>query len=119
MGRHVSGPNDINTRKLIRKLENTKILVFKEIASILKGARRARPEANLAHINRVVKDGDVIVVPGKVLGSGALEHKNVTIGALAWSESVAEKAKTAGAKLLSLPQILEQYPNGSNIRLVK
>jgi len=119
MGRAVTGPTDINTRKLIRQLENTKILVFKEIASILKSARRARPEANLAHLNRIVKDGDVVVVPGKVLGSGVLEHKNVTIGALAWSESVADKAKAAGAKLLSLPQIIEQYPNGSNIRLVK
>jgi large subunit ribosomal protein L18e len=119
MGRAVTGPTDINTRKLIRQLENTKILVFKEIASILKGKRRSRPEANLGHINRVVKDGDVIVVPGKLLGSGALEHKNVTIGALAWSESVAEKAKAAGAKLLSLPQMLEEYPKGSNIRLVK
>ncbi len=119
MGRHVSGPTDINVRKLVRQLENTKILVFKEIASILKSARRARPEANLAHLNRIVKDGDVIVVPGKLLGSGALEHKNVTIGALAWSESVAEKAKAAGVKLLSLPQLLEQYPNGANIRLVK
>jgi large subunit ribosomal protein L18e len=119
MGRHVTGPTDINTRKLIRQLENTKILVFKEIASVLKGNRRARPEPNLGHINRVVKDGDVIVVPGKLLGTGALEHKNVTIGALAWSESCIEKVKAAGAKLLSLPQMLEQYPKGSNIRLVK
>jgi len=107
------------TRRLIRQLENTKILIWKEVASILKAARRARPEANLAHINRIVKDGDVIVVPGKVLGNGALEHKNLTIGALAWSESCAEKAKAAGAKLLSLPQLLEEHPNGSNIRLVK
>ena len=119
MGRHVTGPTDINTRKLIRQLENTKILVFKEIASILKGNRRARPEPNLGHINRVVKDGDVIAVPGKLLGTGALEHKNVVLAALCWSESVAEKAKAAGAKLLSLPQLLEQYPKGSNIRLVK
>ncbi len=114
MGRHVSGPTSLPTRKLIRLLENTKISIWKEVATILKGARRARPEANLARINRVVNDGDVIVVPGKLLGSGALEHKNVTIGALAWSESVAEKAKAAGATLLSLPQLLEQHPKGSN-----
>ncbi len=118
MGRAVTGPTDINTRKLIRQLENTKILVFKEIASILKGARRSRPEANLAHLNRIVKDGDVVVVPGKVLGSGELKHK-IVLAALDWSESVAEKAKAAGASLITLPQMIEKYPNGSNIRLVK
>ena len=119
MGRSYTGPIDIKTRRLIRRLENTKISIWKEIAGILKHPRRARPETNLSHINRVVKDGDVIVVPGKVLGAGDLSKKSITIGALCWSESVEEKASTAGAKLLSLPQMLDQYPTGSNVRLIK
>ena len=118
MGRKLSGPQDINVRRLIRLLENTKINLWKEIAGTLKHARRVRPEANLGHINRVVKDGDIVIVPGKILGSGELEHK-ITIGALTWSESVVEKAKKAGAQLLSLPQMLEAYPSGSNVRIVK
>ncbi len=118
MGREVTGPQDINTRRVIRQLENTKISIWKDIATILKHARRSRPEANLGHINRVVADGDVIIVPGKVLASGELAKK-ITIGALSWSESAMEKAKKAGAKLLSLPQMLEAYPNGSNVRLIK
>ena len=119
MGRSYTGPQNINTRRLIRRLENTKINIWKIVASILKHPRRNRPETNLSHINRVVNDGDVIVVPGKVLGAGDLSKKSVTIGALCWSESVEEKVNTAGAKLLSLPQMLDQYPTGSNVRLIK
>jgi large subunit ribosomal protein L18e len=110
---------DINTRRLIRRLENTKINIWREIATILRRARRTRPETNLSHINRVVKDGDVVVIPGKILGAGDLSKKSITIGALCWSESVEAKLNTAGAKLLSLPQMLDQYPTGSNVRLIK
>lgn len=66
-----------------------------------------------------MKDGDVIVVPGKVLGAGELK-KSITLGALCWSESVEEKiSNAAGARLLSLPQMLDEYPSGSNVRLIK
>ena len=118
MGRNYTGPQDINTRRLIRRLENTKINIWKEIATILKHPRRARPETNLSHINRVVNDGDVIVVPGKVLGAGDLS-KRIIIGALSWSESVTTKTSNAGVKLLSLPQMLDEYPTGANVRLIK
>jgi large subunit ribosomal protein L18e len=118
MGRRVTGPQDINVRRLVRKLENTKILLWKEIADSLKHARRSRTEANLGHINRVVNDGDTIVVPGKVLGAGLLEHK-ITIGALTWSGSVKEKVEASGSQILSLSALMEANPAGSNIRIVK
>ncbi|MHA1794408.1 MAG: 50S ribosomal protein L18e [Promethearchaeota archaeon] len=118
MGRKVTGPLDINIRRLIRKLEKTKINIWKAVAESLKKARRVRVEANLGKINRFVRDGDVIVVPGKVLGTGLLEKK-ITIGALAWSEGAKGKVEASGSKLLDLEQMLESYPNGSNVKIMK
>lgn len=118
MGRKVTGPQDINVRRLIRKLENTKIKIWKNIANTLKKARRKRIEANIGRINRVTADGDVIVIPGKVLGSGILEKK-ITIGALTWSGSVEEKVESSGSKIMDLEAILEENPKGSNIKIIK
>ena len=118
MGRKVTGPQDINVRRLIRELENTKIKIWRVIADTLKKARRKRVEANIGRINRVTKDGDVIVVPGKVLGAGNLERK-ITIGALTWSEKAEKIVNDAGSSLITLDKMIEKYPNGSNVRIIK
>jgi large subunit ribosomal protein L18e len=117
MGRKVTGPQDINVRRLIRKLENTKIKIWRVIAETLKKARRKRVGTNIGKINRVTEDGDVIVVPGKVLGTGYLDRK-ITIGALAWSERAEKIVNDAGSKLMNLEQMMEEYPNGSNVRII-
>jgi len=118
MGRKVTGPQDFNVRQLIRTLENTKISVWKVVADTLKKARRSRVEANIGRLNRITADGDVIVIPGKVLGTGPFDRK-ITIGALAWSASVEEKIKAAGSKIMDLHALVESYPSGSNVKLIK
>ncbi len=105
-------------RRLIRALENTKISVWKIVAETLKKARRSRVEANVGRLNRITSDGDVIAIPGKVLGTGNFERK-ITIGALAWSASVEAKIKAAGSKIMDLEKLVESYPSGSSVKLVK
>lgn len=117
MGRKITGPQDINVRKLIRSLENTKVSIWKTIAASLKKARRARAEINVGDINRIVNDGDVIAVPGKVLSSGVLERK-VTIGALGWSEAAMEKINASGSTIVTLDRLASDNPAGSNVRIV-
>ncbi|MHA1372480.1 MAG: 50S ribosomal protein L18e [Promethearchaeota archaeon] len=118
MGRKVTGPLDINVRRMIRTLEKTKIRIWRTIAEQLRKPRRQRVEANLGHINRVTKPDDIIVVPGKVLGAGRLEKK-VTIGALAWSKSAEKLISESGSTIMSLQELLEKYPSGSNIKIIK
>ncbi|MBD3185188.1 50S ribosomal protein L18e [Candidatus Bathyarchaeota archaeon] len=117
MGRKVTGPQDINVRRIIRQLENTRIKVWKEVASYLKKARRKRVEANLGRINRITNDGEVIVIPGKLLGTGMIDKK-ITIGALSWSKGAKRKAEEAGITLLELSDIVKQNPSGANVKLV-
>ncbi len=74
------------------KLERKKAKIWKAVAWDLKKNFR---EVNLAKINRYTKDGDVVIVPGKVLGYGDLDHK-VTVVAYAFSKSALEKINKKG-----------------------
>ncbi|MCD6414850.1 MAG: 50S ribosomal protein L18e [Candidatus Diapherotrites archaeon] len=60
-------------------------------------------EVNIWEINKHTKKGEVIVVPGKVLGDGVLEHP-IKIAAKAFSESAKEKIVKAGGKIITLEE---------------
>ena len=78
---------------------------------------RKRRIVNLSKINRYTKENDIIVVPGKVLGSGNLEHK-VTIAAYKFSNSAKEKIKKAGAKMIPLLELSNESPKGKRIKII-
>ena len=50
------------------------------VANLLLKPRRKKVAVNLTKINKLTKANDSVIVPGKVLSSGELEH-NVTIAA--------------------------------------
>jgi len=86
---------DENLRALINKLSKQKAPVFKALAMELSRPRRIRREVNLLRINRFTKAGDSVVVPGKVLSLGELDHK-VDVFALGFSTAAREKINKVG-----------------------
>src|SRR6266545_3135948 len=58
--------------------------IWGDLAERLRGPSRSWAEVNLSRIARVAPKGATIVVPGKVLGSGALPHA-VTVAAVSFS----------------------------------
>jgi large subunit ribosomal protein L18e len=116
MSHRTTGPSDYHIRKLIRDLHKTKTRIWKKISRKLSSPRRNRVEANLYRINKRTKDGDTIVVPGKVLGIGELERK-ITIACLNYSESVLPKVEASGSSLITIRQLLEQNPKGSGVKV--
>ncbi len=70
-------------------------------------------EVNLNKINRNTKEGDVVVVPGKVLGYGDLDHK-VTVVAYSFSNSAFEKINKKGKAVK-----LDEFANEGKVRGVK
>lgn len=85
------------------------------VASILVRPRRQNITISLQKLDKKTKDGEVIVVPGKVLATGELTKK-ITIGAFSFSGSV--KAKAKNAKMLSLEQMAETYKTGTGVRII-
>lgn len=70
----------------------------------------------MERINRVCKDNDNIIVPGKVLGSGDLDKK-LTVSAFAFSESSMEKINKKG-KTMSIHELMKKNPEGKGVRII-
>lgn len=116
MSHRITGPSNYYTRKLIRDLWKTKKRIWRQLSKKLSGPRKNRLEANLYRINKKTKENDVIVIPGKVLANGDLDHK-ITIACLTSSEAAKNKIEVSGSKLLTIEELLQQNPEGKNIKI--
>lgn len=74
-------------------------------------------EINIDHLSRVTKKNDVVVVPGKVLGGGMIDHP-VIIGAKMFSQSAQKKITNARGKCMTLENLIAKYPDGKGLRLL-
>ncbi|THE63351.1 50S ribosomal protein L18e [Salinadaptatus halalkaliphilus] len=90
--------------------------VWQDVADRLEKPRRTHAEVNLGRIDRYAREEETVVVPGKVLGSGALQ-KSVTVAAVDFSSSAETKIDQVGDPV-SLEQLLEENPDGSDIRVI-
>ncbi len=72
---------------------------------------------NLGRIERHALEDETVVVPGKVLGSGALRTE-VTVAAVDFSGSAETKIEQVGEPI-RLEQALERNPSGSDVRVVR
>lgn len=91
--------------------------IWRAVAEELLKSRRRRRAINISRINRYTNPGDCVVVPGKVLGAGTLEHP-VTIAALGFSKTALEKIQRAGGKAISIFDLLRENPRGSDVKII-
>ena len=91
--------------------------LWRRIALDLEKPTRQRRIVNLSKISRYTKENEVIVVPGKVLGSGALDHK-LTISAFQFSDQAKEKIEKAGARIVPLLELSKENPDGKKLRII-
>ena len=116
-----TGPTNFFLRRLINNLkkqankENAK--VWLEVAYYLSKPTRQRPEVNLIKIEKVAKEGETIIIPGKLLAGGDL-NKNVTIVYWRASDSAIKKLDKKGIKHYNIEEYLKINPKGSNTRII-
>jgi len=91
--------------------------IWKDIAERLAKPKRLYAEVNVSKIQRYAKEGETIIVPGKVLGGGKIT-KPVTVAALSFSETARKKIIEAGGKCLTIKELLEMNPTGSGVRIM-
>lgn len=91
--------------------------IWRDIASRLEKPSRNWAQVNVSKLESVVRDGENVVVPGKLLGSGDLSKPYTVI---AWKASASAKAKVAaaGGKVLTLKEGLESFPKGEKCRIL-
>lgn len=112
---------NIVVRKTIRELRKAanqnNAAIWDYVAELIERPRRLRFAVNVSKINRYTKPGEVVVVPGKVLGAGRLDHP-VTVAALGFSEQAVEKIRAAGGRVLHILQLIRENPRGSGVRII-
>ena len=62
------------------------------------------------------KANDVIIVPGKVLGTGDLDHA-VTVAAFGFSDEAEKKIAQKG-KVITIEALMKQNPTAKNVRIL-
>lgn len=114
-----TNPEVIHLIRFLKKQSNeNEAKIWRDVAKHLSKTRQNRAAVNLSRINRHTQKSDTIVVPGKILGAGAIDHK-VTVAALNASEKAKEKLAAAKAQYLSIQELVEKNPKGSNVKIIR
>ncbi len=99
-------------------LESKKQEAWIEVARILSGSRRNRISMNLDEINSKCKEGENIVIPGKVLSQGEIDKK-IKIIALNFSEKAKEKLLSSKCQISYIQDEIKSNPSAKGIRILK
>ena len=102
---------------LLRELLQNKSRFWRAVAEKLSKPRRSRVVVNVSKINRIAKDGEKIVVPGKVLGAGVI-NKKVDVICYECSQKAKEKIEKAGGKVVPIEEMLKKNPEGKGLKIV-
>ncbi len=105
-------------RQLKKESREKDAPIWLEVADQLAQPRSQRAAVNLSSINRNTKRADTIIVPGKILGTGSLTHP-ITVAAFNVSEKAKAKLDAIKAIYISIPELLEKNPKGSNIKIIR
>jgi large subunit ribosomal protein L18e len=92
--------------------------VWKELARRLEAPSSNYAKVNLSRLNRYTNSGDVVIVPGKVLGAGSIDHP-ISIGALNFSENARLKLLAAAGTVVTIDEIILGSPKGSNVKIIR
>jgi len=91
---------------------------WNKIAQIVSSSKRKYSKVNLGRIEKESHDGDVLIIPGKVLGSGVLTKK-IKICALHFSSSAIEKIKNSKSEAIKIIDEIKKNPNAEGVKIIR
>jgi large subunit ribosomal protein L18e len=104
-------------RFLKKQGRENKAKIWRDIAEDLSRPSRRRVAVNVSHLNRHTEKNENVVVPGKVLGAGEMDHA-IIVSAFAFSEKGKAKVEAANGKCLSFADLIKKNPKGSNVKII-
>jgi large subunit ribosomal protein L18e len=114
-----TNPQLIELIGLLKKESREKqAAIWLDVADHLAKSRSQRVAVNLSKINRHTKKADVVVVPGKLLASGNIDHA-VTVASFDISDKAKAKLEAVKAKYITILELLEKNPKGSNVKIIR
>ena len=101
----------------IETLEGADASFWNDVAQNLGKVNRRRPEVNISDIERNTEEGDTVVVPGKVLGSGRLS-KEVNVAAFKASSGAREQIEEEG-NFIFIQDLFDENPEAKGLKVIK
>lgn len=109
-------------RSLVRRLrkegKELDAQIWVDLADRLNRSNRSRAELNVSQLNRNTDEGSIVVVPGKVLGSGRLDHP-IKVAAFDFSARARRRIESVGGETLSIHELLDENPDGKNVKIME
>lgn len=102
---------------LRKKSRENNAPIWRYLAELINRPKRRRIAVNISKVNRYTREGDWVVVPGKLLGAGQLNHK-VNIAALKYSEKAYRKLRESGSIIMSIRELVEKNPKGTRVKII-
>jgi len=102
---------------LRKKAKENEAKIWRDIAEDLSHSRKKRVTVNISRLNRNTRKNENVVVPGKVLGTGKIDHP-ISIAAFAFSEQAQRKILSAKGKCMSILELIEKKPKGSQVKII-
>ena len=105
------------TQELKKLSLEKKAPFWKRIATELEKPSRNKRVVNLWKIEKVCKDDETIIVPGKVLGDGNL-NKKVTVVALNYSKDAKKKLTDSKVSFMTNQDLMKKNPEAKGVRII-
>lgn len=102
---------------LRKKSRENEAEIWGSMANRLSCSSSRRLAINVSRLDRNTIDGETVVVPGKVLGSGEIGH-SVNVAAVDFSDGARLKILAAKGKCMSLLDLIKKNPTGKNVKVV-
>ena len=97
----------MDKREIIKNLEKEKKQFYKDVARRLKRSYGV----DVSKIDKLAKDNEVIVVPGRVIGSGKMSKK-VKIFAYGFSSEAEKSIKEANGEAMNMEKFIKNKEVG-------
>ena len=120
----------ISKTRIAKRLERKENPLLREMIILLKKQKKpfwvkiadmlSRPDnysVNLEKLDNLTKEKETVIVPGKLLATGSLNH-SLKIAAFSASESAKQKLKLSKSQLITLKELLKQNPKGADVRII-
>ncbi|MCY3853888.1 MAG: 50S ribosomal protein L18e [Thaumarchaeota archaeon] len=103
--------------KILRNAyKDTKSPIWMKLIKIAQSSYKNKV-VNINKIKTYSKDGDFVVCPCKVLGTGLIEHK-ITLASFGISLAAINKIIKSGGKVVDFEHMINQFPTGKGVIII-
>ena len=91
--------------------------LWRDVALRLESSRSNWAEPNLSRLSRYASNDDMVLVPGKLLGSGDIEGQH-SVAAYSVSAGARTKIEGEGGRVLTIRELMKENPDGKGVRIL-